>query len=487
MEYESDNVNALLHEDYDGALTFSPEKNSAGMNFEGKSTQNDVKKDSSTIINSSLSLESFEYKNNKQSNDTTLENVMEKNNYFGNEMFSNSENNSIGCIYQIKNENCNFAASNLIKNESDTNVIHGTEIKISNELENASSLEKDFHETSKVENHNLKIQDKFQFKLNLDNISNSGINNSSNDCNSSGIENAFDENMENIDSKDYKINKSKSEDALSDEFHNKEFYDVTETKMDGNLKIFGEKSININITEAENHLFEKERNSAHSLDSIKFPYRNSSNPFEIVVPLIGKTVIASSDIKPFNHRYDLAKERNKLKGLQEASCIPKLSYHDWRKQRDARPQEEKDNDEKQEKLVAIQTGAYTIKIAMNILQELQKDDCDEEVIEKQFLKFLHVPVSTLSLLLVPQFIHIMMYIRSSTHFSLKLRQIANECYLKCHVMFPIPNGYNFETVYTSEVKKNLPAQFDTMHNIILDYGDFENPSSECGNSAFSDE
>ncbi|GFU80307.1 uncharacterized protein TNCV_3520832 [Trichonephila clavipes] len=80
-----------------------------------------------------------------------------------------------------------------------------------------------------------------------------------------------------------------------------------------------------------------------------------------------------------------------------------------------------------------------------------------------------------------------MYIRSSFHFPLKLRQIANECYLKCHVMFPIPNGYNFETVYTSEVKKNLPEQFDTMHNIILDYGDFECPSSESGDSAFGNE
>ncbi|GFQ72880.1 uncharacterized protein TNCT_590631 [Trichonephila clavata] len=463
MECESDNVISSVHEECNEVSAFPVEKNDSEMNILSKTMQNEQKKDSSMIVSTNVSLEPLVFKGYEKSNDTEFENVLTKNSLSGNEMFFDSEKNS---IYQIKNENCifpqitcNITASTINENGSeDININHKPEIEISNESGNGSSFQKEFCETAEVKNDNLKMENDFQLKMDLDYILNSGSNNSNSDCSSSGIENDFDENMLNNSKIDSKIDKSKSEEASF-----------------------------INLTKVENNLFESEGKKEISFDSIKFPYRNSSNPFEVVVPLIGKNVIESGDIKPFNHRYDLARERNRLKGLQEASSVPRISYHDWRKQRDARPQEEKDKEEKQEKLVAIKTAAYIIKISISILQELQKADSDQEIIERLFLRFLRVPVSTLSLLFVSQFIHIIMYIRSSSHFSLKLRQIANECYLKCHVMFPIPNGYNFETVYTSEVKKNLPEQFDTMHNIILDYGDFECSSSESSDSAFADE
>ncbi|GFY76464.1 uncharacterized protein TNIN_397241 [Trichonephila inaurata madagascariensis] len=464
MECESDNVISSLHEECNEVSAFSVEKNVPEMNIVPKTMQNEQKKDSSMILSANVSLEPLVFNDYQKSNDTEFENVITKNSLCRNEMLFDSEKNSGKCIYQIKNENCispqitcNITTSTLNENGSKViNIHHKPETEISNESENASSFQKEFCRTAEVENDNLKMEKDFQLKMDLDDDLNNGSNNSNSDCSSSGIENDFDENMINNSKIDSKIEESKSEEASF-----------------------------INLTKVENN--ESEENKEISFDSIKFPYRNSSNPFEVVVPLIGKNVIESGDIKPFSHRYDLARERNRLKGLQEASSVPKISYHDWRKQRDARPQEEKDKEEKLEKLVAIKTAAYIIKISINILQELQNADSDQDIIEKLFLRFLRVPVSTLSLLFVPQFIHIIMYIRSSSHFPLKLRQIANECYLKCHVMFPIPNGYNFETVYTSEVKKNLPEQFDTMHNIILDYGDFECSSSESGDSAFGDE
>ncbi|CAL1267630.1 unnamed protein product [Larinioides sclopetarius] len=228
-------------------------------------------------------------------------------------------------------------------------------------------------------------------------------------------------------------------------------------------------------------------NSASLFDSITFPYMNPANCFDIVVPLIGKNVIAVGDIALFNHRYDLAREINRLKAIEDAAYMPKLSYHEWRKQRDARPQEEKDREKRHEKFTAAKTAAYIIKTAIYILNEMQNDNPDEGIIERCFIRFLRAPISPLSLLLSTPFVHVMIYVRGSTDFSSRLRYIADKCYLRCHVMFPIPDGYNFVTVYTSEVVKNIPDQLNGMRNCILDYGDFEYPVSESDDSAFSDD
>ncbi|KAF8767812.1 hypothetical protein HNY73_020703 [Argiope bruennichi] len=340
-------------------------------------------------------------------------------------------------------------------------------------------------EALKEDKENVEMETDFLQQINLQNdVSRSSSNTSSE--NSSGIEN------------DFKLHDSIFDDSSTKQFPNVEGYNLAKysckkenevSKKSGVGENEQEKINLINIKDnisTEDKCVVSSHNDISLFDAIKFPYKNPSNAFDVVVPLIGKTLISVDDIKPFNNRYDLAAEINQLKGIQDAPFMPKLSYHEWRKQRDARSQKEKDREERYEKFVAVKTAAYIIQISVSILQEMQNDNPDEEIIQRCFLRFLSAPASTLSLILSSQFVHVMMYIRGSSDFSHKLRRTADQCYMKCHVMFPIPDGYNFETVYTSEVVKNLPDQLNGMRNFILDYGDFEFPASESDDSAFSD-
>ncbi|GBM57923.1 hypothetical protein AVEN_205996-1 [Araneus ventricosus] len=347
----------------------------------------------------------------------------------------------------------------------------------------------------------LEVENDFMQQINpQEDVSSDSSYASSIETNSSGIEIDFEAHEDCAAENEGEINNNIFEDSSAKQFPDVESSNFTkdpsskkENEVSENSSFEGKEQEKINLINNEDNILKEDKdvvssdNSVSLFDSIKFPYKNPANCFDVVVPLIGKDVIAVGDIKPFNHRYDLAREINRLKGIEDAPYMPKLSYHEWRKQRDARPQEEKDREERHEKFIAVKTAAYIIKTAAIILKEMQNDNPDEGIIERCFIRFLKAPVSPLSLLLSSQFVHVMMYIRGSSDFSDRLRYIADKCYMRCHIMFPIPDGYNFVTVYSSEVVKNIPDQLNGMRNFILDYGDFEYPVSESDDSAFSDD
>ncbi|GIX67366.1 uncharacterized protein CEXT_740061 [Caerostris extrusa] len=260
-----------------------------------------------------------------------------------------------------------------------------------------------------------------------------------------------------------------------------------------NLKMQNDSQLQVNFdnisTDASNASFETNSSSSGIEKDLKeTENERSKNAFEVVVPLIGNNVINAADIKPFAHRYDLAREFNRLKALAEAPYLPKLSYQEWKKQQDAKTQDEKDRELKEHIDTSVEVSVYITKTSIGILEEMQKDNPNELFIERFLLRFLRIPASTLTLVLVMPFIHILMYIRSYPDFSRKLRKVANECFWKCHVMFPIPDGYNFQTVYTSEVIKNAPDEFNLMDNYVLDYDDFdESPASESEDLGFAED
>ncbi|GIY61994.1 uncharacterized protein CDAR_163841 [Caerostris darwini] len=345
-------------------------------------------------------------------------------------------------------------------------------------LKNNSQSEDSNEEIAFMDTQNLKMQNDSQLQINFENnISTDGSDVSFEaNSSSSGIEMDLKEIEEGRSDEESNINKKEEADNCSS-------YEVEENSITNNGK---EQKNTDNGKNIENNAIPLQ-NELPSVDSIKIPYKDPKNAFEVVVPLIGNNVINVGDIKPFAHRYDLAKEFNRLKALAEAPYLTKLSYQEWRKQQEAKTQGEKGREEKEHIDTSLEISAFIMKTSIGILEEMKKDNPNELFIERFLLRFLRIPASTLTLVLVMPFIHIIMYIRSYPDFSMKLRKVANECFWKCHVMFPIPDGYNFQTVYTSEVIKNVPDVFNLMDNYVLDYDDVdESSASESEDLGFAE-
>lgn len=205
-----------------------------------------------------------------------------------------------------------------------------------------------------------------------------------------------------------------------------------------------------------------------------------SSIFEINIPVIGKDVIPDTNDKPFTARYDLAILRNKKRFQQqkaEGVQIPNISYEECKKQQNNRTEEEKKIELAKKRKYDLALARCITRIAIKTLQHLRSNRIDEKLVGNLFVKFLRCPVTPTSLLLVPHFVHAMLLCRGQKKFSLQLRRIANCCYYKCHCMFPVPVGYNFETVYFSEVSKFLPDSIH-MFDTSLDYGSFSESNSD---------
>lgn len=214
-----------------------------------------------------------------------------------------------------------------------------------------------------------------------------------------------------------------------------------------------------------------------------------SNPAEFVVPFIGKKIDwGDVDLTPAPFDPVLAAAINRQNFERNGRYIPKMTFQEYITKRQARTKEEVEMDDKRDEFIAVRVSAYVLKNLAKILWQMQKDEPDEEAMLKYFDRFLRVPVSPLAMIHIPQFVHTVMYIRSCPDFSLKVRNTAQECFDKIHVLFPIPDGYNFETVYTNEIQKCLPEEFDGMYDFLLEYDDFEWESEdEDSDSAFSEE
>ena len=206
-----------------------------------------------------------------------------------------------------------------------------------------------------------------------------------------------------------------------------------------------------------------------------------SNYLDITIPRIGKHVFQNEG-RPLTNCYDLAVERNKKRfnymretGIDDAVLRlvneeANMSESDKKKKK-IKKQEEN-----------IEMACYVSELCSKILEELVKESINEKKIVRNLMKFLDANVTPTCLLYVPHLVHTISFIRGKRVFKKETRLAADQCYNYCHAMFPIPFGYNFETVYTSEMRKFLPDDFDKLESLSLDYGGiddiFENSNED---------
>lgn len=191
------------------------------------------------------------------------------------------------------------------------------------------------------------------------------------------------------------------------------------------------------------------------------------NYFDISIPLIGKAFMQTNEKtptkrkedKPVSKRYDLAIERNKLRVLYDKE-------HGYDKLFAEESEKDKKKSAARKEYEDIQMAILITKITADVVKELNKDSVNQKKVGHYLKKFLHSGVTPASLLYVPYFVQIISFCRGNRVFCKALRMIADKCYRRCHAMFPVPPGYNFETVYTSEVGKFQP-------NLLKKFGKFQ--------------
>lgn len=217
-----------------------------------------------------------------------------------------------------------------------------------------------------------------------------------------------------------------------------------------------------------------EKNASEENESPRLPNEDVafSNYSEITVPRIGNHIFQNEE-GPFTECYDLAVERNE----RRFNCMKQTGIDDEILKLVDEEENMSENDKKlnniRKQQENIKKACYVTKLCSKILKELLNGNTDERKIIHYLMQFLYANVTPTGLLYVPHLVHTISFIRGNKAFSKELRLAADECYNYCHAMFPIPPGYNFETVYTYEMRKFLPDSFDKMEGSPLDYGNID--------------
>lgn len=204
--------------------------------------------------------------------------------------------------------------------------------------------------------------------------------------------------------------------------------------------------------------------------------------FEIGIPLIGKATV-TKEVKPFAKRYDLAFEMNR----RRFQTMQRRSWKNGTKGLAAWEIEanaifkDKNKSPRRKKIENINMALNLTKINLKLLQELSRNSVRQRVVKFYLLQLSKARVTPTALLYAPHVVHTVSLCRGSRSFCKDLRLVADDCYGMFHAMFPVPMGYNFETVYTSQVGKHLQDPLEKMQDIQLNYGDVSDLFSDCEN------
>ncbi|KAG8184708.1 hypothetical protein JTE90_013095 [Oedothorax gibbosus] len=209
--------------------------------------------------------------------------------------------------------------------------------------------------------------------------------------------------------------------------------------------------------------------------TIKF---RESKPCEFIIPLIGKSVDWGKDQKPMPFDAELAARINQQNFINNGGPRRNTSFQEYIRKKQARTKEEIEEEDQRLELRAARMATYVLSNTVRILLQMESDEPNEDKIVKYFIRFLRLPISPFDMIHMPQFVRTVMFVKGCREFSKRVRDIAKECYDKIHVLFPIPPGYNFITVYTNEVEKCLPFDCDKMSDYPLVYESSENEDSE---------